>query len=268
MAKAVADLPESILYVSSAGNAGKKHYEADFRQVSGARHHDFGAEEGRPDDETIGFSISPYRSTTVLLQWSDAFDNPTSDYDLYIFNRSGLVASSAWHEPQAIEGVCLYNPNPFKVVLYAGIDSFSGPDMRLEMFFLGARAIEYPTIEGSIFGHTGVERVLAVGTISAEDAEEGTIAYYSSRGPARIDHPAVVNRPKTDIVAIDGDDVTGTGGFNSPFYGTSAAVPHVAGVAALLMSVNPMVTAPNARKALVKGNPTPGLRMLLEEAED
>ena len=36
----------------------------------------------------------------------------------------------------------------------------------------------------------------------------------------RRDHP--------DLVAIDGVSVTGAGGFPSPFFGTSAAAPHVA----------------------------------------
>jgi hypothetical protein len=44
---------------------------------------------------------------------------------------------------------------------------------------------------------------------------------------------------KPDVSAIDGVSVTGAGGFGSPFFGTSAATPHAAGVAALLLQSAP-----------------------------
>ena len=55
---------------------------------------------------------------------------------------------------------------------------------------------------------------------------------YSSRGPANN------GATKPDVAAIDGVSVTGSGGFPSTFYGTSAA-PHVAGLAALLLDLRP-----------------------------
>src|SRR5439155_2441501 len=55
------------------------------------------------------------------------------------------------------------------------------------------------------------------------------IAPYSSRGPTND------GRTKPDITGIDGVSVTGAGGFSNPFYGTSAAGPHIAGIAALLL---------------------------------
>jgi subtilisin family serine protease len=63
-----------------------------------------------------------------------------------------------------------------------------------------------------------------------------TIETFSSRGPVTILFPATEIRQKPDLTATDGVAVTGAGGFPSPFYGTSAASPHIAGVAALLMS--------------------------------
>ena len=61
-------------------------------------------------------------------------------------------------------------------------------------------------------------------------------------------------RQKPDVAAIDGVSVTGAGGFppSSPghFHGTSAAAPHVAGVAALLKSAFPTATAGKISNAL------------------
>ena len=44
------------------------------------------------------------------------------------------------------------------------------------------------------------------------------------------------------MTAADGVSVTGAGGFPSPFYGTSAAAPHAAAIAALVKSRNPALT--------------------------
>ena len=57
----------------------------------------------------------------------------------------------------------------------------------------------------------------------------------ASRGPSRIYFPSVETRMKPDVVASDGVSVSGSGGFPSHFFGTSAAAPHVAGIAALLI---------------------------------
>src|SRR5262249_36282555 len=54
---------------------------------------------------------------------------------------------------------------------------------------------------------------------------------------------------KPDFTGADGITAR-TPGFN-PFFGTSAAAPHVAGVAALVKSVNPSLTNTDIRNALL-----------------
>src|SRR5204862_8048112 len=55
-------------------------------------------------------------------------------------------------------------------------------------------------------------------------------------------------RPKPDVTAADGV-VTSVPGF-SPFFGTSAAAPHAAAIAALLKSYNPTLTPDDVRNVL------------------
>ena len=255
LATAVAGLPSDILYVSAAGNSGRSHYEQEFDFLPLAtspmlRLHDF-ANNG---DADIGFVIPARGFVVPILQWNTPFNSPTSDYDMFITSQTDLVARAASDQslPGAnpFEAVCLPNDTSSDVVNFALINEFSGSGNRLELFLLGSPAIEHPIPQGSVFGHPGVSRALAVGAINASEPGNDTIASYSSRGPSRIDFPAAASRPKPDITGIDGVSVSGAGGFSNPFFGTSAAAPHVAAGAALLMSVAPRVTAASVRRAL------------------
>ncbi len=246
IARAISGLPSNVLYFSSAGNSGNTHYERDYSTLGSTRHN-FGVEDGVRDEE-IGFEIGANRGAFVLMQWSDRYESPNSNYDLFVFDQSSEIGRSTGFNSPAIEGVCVYNGGTESAVRFAVVDKLSGSNRRLEMFFLGARAIEYPSSTGSVFGHAGTPRALAVAAINAGSS---TVAFYSSRGPARIDYPSLQLRAKPDLAATDGVSVTGAGGFSNPFFGTSAAAPHAAAVAAQLLSAGPDVTPQEVRSALL-----------------
>ena len=68
---------------------------------------------------------------------------------------------------------------------------------------------------------------------SCLDTSNTTPEFFSSRGPT------LDGRLKPDLVAIDGVSVSGAGKFPTPFFGTSAAAPHVGGIAALVLQSAP-----------------------------
>ncbi len=75
---------------------------------------------------------------------------------------------------------------------------------------------------------------------SCVDRNNGTIEFFSSRGPT------LDGRTKPDVTAIDGVSITGAGSFPVPFFGTSAASPHVGGIAALVLQAAPCLVAGGA----------------------
>ena len=113
----------------------------------------------------------------------------------------------------------------------------------MKLILIDGAVLEHGVAEGSIVSHHAVTGVLAVGAINASDPGNDEAEPFSSQGPADIYFPYPETRNKPDVMGIDGVLVTGAGGFGRPvvgssgrlFFGTSAAAPHVAGIAALVM---------------------------------
>ena len=123
---------------------------------------------------------------------------------------------------------------PLLFVLFIAGPSNSQDAIELLSPNLGFRA-GHAIPMGSVFGHKAVPGVIAVGAIDAGDAGHDDIEAFSSQGPSEVYFPSFESRLKPDITGIDGVAVTGAGGFPNPFFGTSAAAPHIAAIAALVL---------------------------------
>jgi hypothetical protein len=264
IARAVAAVADTTVFISSAGNQGDAHYEADYRSTlfQGVDDvHNFGRAAGGAKDPTMNVSIEPGEYLFAVLQWNDPFGGSANDYDLLLFDPGeedilcpecfSVFEQLGLEDP--LEGLCYFNNTGNVVSGKLVVEKFSGSDRRIEMFLLGGGSPidEYATPAGGVFGHPGLPNVLAVGAIDAADPGNDDIEPFSSHGPARIDFPDLQIRSKPDLAGIDGVSVTGSGGFPSVFFGTSAAAPHVAGVAALLVQVAPEASAAEIREVLV-----------------
>jgi hypothetical protein len=207
------------------------------------------------NDPGLQVIIPPYGTVNVILEWNDPWGASADDYDLYLYNRplNAMLSMSIGVQNGAqnpYEAVYYYNDYPVFDTVNAVVNHFgtSVTPKLLGMYIFGCSNAEYPTPQNSIWGQPGVPDVIAVGAVPATNIN--VIEGFSSHGNYDVYFPAYGSRPKPDVVAVDEVLITGAGGFgyvdgqgNSRFRGTSAAAPHIAGLAALLLSKCPAMTA-------------------------
>ncbi|MCZ6544859.1 MAG: S8 family serine peptidase, partial [Chloroflexi bacterium] len=251
------------VYITSAGNWALRHYEGDFAvgpdgldvglDFAGAVHL-FSAEPGTVD--VAGDGAQPYNevyleagdSALAVLFWDDPPDASTNDYDLYLLDSAGnVVAESSDGQGNGFdvprERLLWENDGAdgmFRVVVHNFEDLAEA--RRLELYVFESSklpgsdlALNFNTAASSILAQSDAGGgVLSVGAVFPTALT--TVRAYSSRGPTNN------GAAKPDLVAVDGVQVTGSGGFDTTFFGTSAAAPHLAAIAALLLDARPSLT--------------------------
>ncbi len=271
VAQHVADVMNTygLVYVSSAGNAAKDHYQGLF--VGWGNDDLFG--DGCPTADFSGNGADPflyvrvpaYSSMIIVMEWNDLFGNSSNDYDLEIYDTDSgdyLDGSYNWQEGSGddpVEYIIYTNENSSAQDILIRASKYYDPETQilaadkiLEIYTYGCYTYPTNTVAAdSIFGHPAVPGVLSCGAIdgnSEDSTDYGLIEDFSSQGPVTM---ISGTREKPDICGIDGVTVTGVGGFPNPFYGTSAAAPHIAAIAALLESAFPTESSFNIRQMIL-----------------
>lgn len=256
--KAIAD-KNKVLFVSAAGNAAAEHYQGTFTDA-GAGFHDF---SGGTDAIYKNLYLEiPYGSAVaVVLQWNEAFGKASTDFDLMMDDIDTNANISFSLEVQdgdddPLDYMEYINDTGRTVTAVMNVHTFAipAPNKTLEIYIycFGNGSGGYPVVYNnnlteadSIFGHPALPGVIACGAVRASSAS--AIEYFSSRGPVTT---LTGKRNKPDLCGVDGVSVTGAGGFSNPFYGTSAAAPHVAAVAGLFKSKFPYASPADIRSVL------------------
>jgi len=266
---------QGTAFFSAAGNQARAGYESAFRgsgqhvQLGSvmAELHDFDPGPGVDVAQSIRIPIG---ATTVFsFQWDQPFASSSpgsggsqSDIDIFILDSSGnLVGGSARDNlgGDALELFSFTNTTS-SADLQVAIANYAGPDPGLMRYvaFGSYSALEYGGA-GTIYGHAAATGAQAVGAAfyghtPAYGVSPPLIEPFSSAGPTtilfdtagnRLPQPDIRRTP--DIVAPDGisttfygTDIDGDGWPN--FFGTSAAAPNAAAVAALMLQANPALS--------------------------
>jgi len=234
-----------ILWVNSAGNYGDKHWRGPWRDADGDLLLDFA-----PGREANVMHVPLGASYMVVLRWDDRWPGACEDYDLVVSwvgpegQRHSVTSSdvqdcNATSQPleivsgqaQALDGRLL-------------ISVRRHPRARpttLELWVVGG-VLEDVTPEGSVAPPADSAKALSVGAAPYYDL--GHVHPYSSRGPG------AQGAVKPDFV---GPDVVSTATFgHNAFAGTSAAAPHVAGLAAIIKGLRPEWGPEQIRAALAR----------------
>ena len=275
-----------VAYFASAGNFSSASYESEFSPVednpgiAGLENysfHDFDPGEGVDIFQNI--PLEPGQEINLSFQWDEPFASAggagaSNDLDVFLLDADNNIVSVSAESnvgSDAVELIDFSNSTDaaaeYRLVI--GRDLSAGGEAPNSIKYIDFESTgslvgaEYITGGPTIFGRANAENVAAVGEsfyqtpteVIIQQSSIGIVPILFDEQGNRISEPEL--RQKPDIVApVGGNNTFFAAGPNVEedgfpnFFGTSAAAPHAAGVAALLLDAVPDATPQQVYGAL------------------
>ncbi len=266
-----------ILWITAAGNDREGHWGGLYQDTNNNKVHEFGdvgevncfvspALEGDAcATYSFGLIVGLVGQLNILVRWSD-WEAVAQDYDLHLVRWNG----SAW---QIVPGASSTNPQtgapgqtPTEWISYTfsadDLGNLFSPHGLVIERISGNRAVNFELFVPQLGGLLRPKEILTARSLAnlADSPGAMTVAavnvsspyaqeFYSSEGPTNGPNgTATGGFTKPDIAGFANVSTESYGA--SAFNGTSAATPHVAGVAAIVLGAKPGYTPVQLRNFL------------------
>ncbi|MDH3482224.1 MAG: S8 family serine peptidase, partial [Gammaproteobacteria bacterium] len=278
-----------VAYFSAAGNSAAASYEGIFSNsgVTGpntGKLHDFDPGPGTVTAQPLTVPVGT--TLTLALQWNQPFfvvsgaPGAATDVDVFLMASDGSTILTRSDRSNigndASEALEFTNdgslPQGTDTRFFLVIEKFRGPDPDLIKYMYadrggGVTIDQFDTQSGTSYGHSAAAGAMSTGAAAYSEtpafgtdppllepfSSRGNVPIYFQTDGTAINPPAL--RLKPAVVAPDrvnntffGNDTDGDGFPN--FGGTSAAAPHAAAVAALMLEIDPTLTPVQIYSAL------------------